>query len=381
MPRKLLAVLLVLSAPWVARAETYLVNPEGTGDFPTIQAAIDAVLDGDVILLSDGTFTGDGNRDISYGGKGIAVRSESDTPEDCILDCQGSSSEPHRGFIFNSDETALSRLRGVTITGGYADGPYTEDNLGGAVYLEGDGYYHPISATIENCVFRENSARSGGGVYCRGYVYTAFSDCVFEANETRVRGIGGGMYCCGYGAFPHLVRCRFIANLNEGMYFHTDASPTIEECEFSGHSRYGLGAGSGAAAIADCRFFDNDGNGLRADFCTITISGCSFWSNHADNGGALRFTWEFSATITDCLFYNNTADESGGAVSLFQSRNEPEGALSSNRGRATQAIRCSRSETARKTRFLAWLSRPAASLSVIALAMSSRDSKVMPAFR
>ncbi len=30
-------------------AKTYLVNPEGTGDFPTIQAAIDAVVDGKVL--------------------------------------------------------------------------------------------------------------------------------------------------------------------------------------------------------------------------------------------------------------------------------------------------------------------------------------------
>ncbi|MCK4305958.1 MAG: hypothetical protein KAY24_17095 [Candidatus Eisenbacteria sp.] len=42
-------------------AETYLVNPEGTGDFPTIPAAIDAVVDGDVIDLTDGMFTGAGH--------------------------------------------------------------------------------------------------------------------------------------------------------------------------------------------------------------------------------------------------------------------------------------------------------------------------------
>ena len=40
-----------------AAAETYLINPEGTEDFPTIPAAIDALVDGDVIELTDGTFT------------------------------------------------------------------------------------------------------------------------------------------------------------------------------------------------------------------------------------------------------------------------------------------------------------------------------------
>jgi len=69
------------------------------------------------------------------------------------------------------------------------------------------------------------------------------------------------------------------------------------------------------------------------------------------------------------------------ADSLFQSRNEPEGTFSSNGGRSPQAMWRSRSETARNMRFLAWLSRLAASLSVIALAMSSKHSKVMSAFR
>ncbi len=47
------AYLILIS--WIAlslakpAAETYLINPEGTGDFPTIQAAIDAVVDGKVL--------------------------------------------------------------------------------------------------------------------------------------------------------------------------------------------------------------------------------------------------------------------------------------------------------------------------------------------
>jgi len=39
-----------------ANAATYVVTPDGTGDFPTIQAAIDAAVTGDVIQLTDGVF-------------------------------------------------------------------------------------------------------------------------------------------------------------------------------------------------------------------------------------------------------------------------------------------------------------------------------------
>ncbi|MCK4414565.1 MAG: hypothetical protein KAY32_13585 [Candidatus Eisenbacteria sp.] len=65
MSRHALLFLLLAASACAAGAETYLVLPDGTGDFPTIQAAIDAALDGDEILLADGTFTGDGNRDLT----------------------------------------------------------------------------------------------------------------------------------------------------------------------------------------------------------------------------------------------------------------------------------------------------------------------------
>ena len=48
-------------------AATYVVTADGSGDFPTIQAAISAAINGDVIELTDGTFTGEGNRDIEFG--------------------------------------------------------------------------------------------------------------------------------------------------------------------------------------------------------------------------------------------------------------------------------------------------------------------------
>ena len=91
-----------------ALAATYLVHPDGTGDFPTIQDAIAAAASGDVIELGDGVFVGAGNRDVSFQGKALTVRSQSGDPSVCVLDCQGAPVDLHRGFSFESARS-LSR--------------------------------------------------------------------------------------------------------------------------------------------------------------------------------------------------------------------------------------------------------------------------------
>jgi predicted outer membrane repeat protein len=55
---------------------TWRVNPEGTGDAPTIQAAIDSALDHDTVMLAPGVYAGEGNRDIHFQAKSIVVRSQ-----------------------------------------------------------------------------------------------------------------------------------------------------------------------------------------------------------------------------------------------------------------------------------------------------------------
>ena len=121
----LLPCLLLLLAAG-SSATTYIVDPDGTGNFPTIQAAIDFSSDGDIIELAAGTFRGDGNRNLDLGGKAVTVRSQGDVPEECIIDCGGSDADPDqtlRGFTFNSGEGPGSIVRGITITNGVAAAP------------------------------------------------------------------------------------------------------------------------------------------------------------------------------------------------------------------------------------------------------------------
>ena len=44
-------------------------------DYTTVQQAIDSCTNGDTVLLAEGTYAGNGNRDIDFRGKAITVRS------------------------------------------------------------------------------------------------------------------------------------------------------------------------------------------------------------------------------------------------------------------------------------------------------------------
>ena len=93
----ILNFVIVLVLAGVVQAETLLVPSE----YGTIQSAIDDANDWDVIIVADGVYTGEGNRDLDCLGKAITVRSENG-PENCIIDCNGIKAEPHRGFYFNN---------------------------------------------------------------------------------------------------------------------------------------------------------------------------------------------------------------------------------------------------------------------------------------
>jgi hypothetical protein len=83
MKRFCLFCLLFLLSPAVALSADLNVP---SAAYPTIAAAVTA--DGDTIILADGTFTGAGNYDVDFGGKSLTVKSASDDPAACIIDCQ-----------------------------------------------------------------------------------------------------------------------------------------------------------------------------------------------------------------------------------------------------------------------------------------------------
>ncbi len=149
-------------------------------EYSTIQAGLVAAYSGDTVLVADGIYTGEGNRDINFMGRAIHLMSENG-PETCIIDCQGTEEDRNRGFWFRNSEDPDSILDGFTIRNGYA---YD----GGGIRIDIN-----CSPTITGCIITGNTAiRDGGGICC----YMAdpvITGNLFSCN--RALGAGGGIYC------------------------------------------------------------------------------------------------------------------------------------------------------------------------------------------
>ncbi|MCA9729445.1 MAG: hypothetical protein R3E12_02855 [Candidatus Eisenbacteria bacterium] len=207
-------VLASLATGSVATAATWIVRPDGSGDFPTIQGAVTGAVDGDVILLTDGTFRGDGNRDVDLQGKSLSIASQSGDPGSCLVDCEGSAVEPHRALTISQAPTSQCEVANVTFRGGEAPGP---DGYGGAIYADGG------SLRIVECRFDTGHAEFGGGVFqISGDL--DLQSCEFVDN--RSANVGGGVVCLNGTA--RIAGCTFIANIGD----HGGGAVVVQEGEF-----------------------------------------------------------------------------------------------------------------------------------------------------
>ncbi len=258
-------------------------------DFATIQQAIDAASYGDIIGVSPGTYTGNGNWDINFKGKAITLRSSSGAGRTTI-DCAGI--EGHRGFYFHQGEDRNSVVRGFTIRGASLTG-----------------------SEIPSDNSSWNSAHSiGGGIFCENSS-PSIIDCVIERCKAEL-GSGIGVV----GGSPLIISC------------------TIERCEAGGLGTAqtgGYGAGIGLVKGSDARIVNSViesntaynkslGAGIYCWKSKVMLSGCDISFNDAHvnvkGGGLYCGGSSAQATLERCIVSNNTAEAGGGIFSELNAR-------------------------------------------------------------
>jgi hypothetical protein len=235
-------VLLVLASS--ASARTWYVRPDGLGDASTIQAAVDSAAAGDTLLLADGVYRGDGNRDVSV-GKWLMIQSESDDPEACIIDCEGSSASPHRAlsiaYLGGGDDPEVS---GLSVVNGW-------HYEGGAIWVD------PPGVDIRNCVFSGNYAGRGGGVFiAESGSPSVISECVFSGNDGNR---GSAVYAIYHHSYVIIEHCLFTNNNSEWCTVGVEDEELgwilveLNNCTFVGNSGYYSAVHSRAAEPDCCR--------------------------------------------------------------------------------------------------------------------------------
>jgi hypothetical protein len=274
--RLLTVLLLGLGAS--TSAEPWHVLPDGSGDYPTIQAAVDAAIDNDVIELADGVFTGLGNCDIDLLGKTLIIRSVGGDPGACVIDCSGVPGPFHRGFLLVNSEGELTTLEGFTITNGTGSTGITA--AGGAILcLNGS------SPAIVNCVFEDNhvvnpEGTTLGGAIHAGGAYPRVIDCEFRSNRA---GYGGALS----GSFALISGCTFVDNVAD------------IQCG-------AIGLGLEPGVLENCTFVRNvapTGGALQAMSASVSATNCILASNLC--GGAISLYGSGSISLTCCDIYGN----------------------------------------------------------------------------
>ena len=318
-------------------------------DYPTIQEGIDASVDGDTVLIAEGTYFENG---IDFLGKAILVigtdPEDSLVVENTVIDGDAIGSV----FYFHSGEDSTSILRGLTIRNGWSA------DFGGGVYCihsspaiqncfitrnsavtKGGGIYgYDSDLILENClVFLNSSLEDGGGLAC----YTSslsVRSCRIEHNTAADD--AGGVFC-SQNSEP-VVTGSTISNNSAsgdgGGIFCLSSKPSLIECMITANEDADYGGGfyckNSQPLFLDCTFTENNtsnaGGGIFADDSNVAIDGGEFSANETGKGGGIAL-YTSSGSISRAIIVENSATHEDGGGGIWCMNSSPE--ILNNRGK------------------------------------------------
>lgn len=221
--------------------------------YPTIQSAIDAAVDGDEIIIAAGIYRESGEIPSGFLDLTISGQGTDETVLSGDLDNNGQGDSVILNCSSGADPLGRLHIRDITFRD--ANGPafrYTQRRVGGA------------TITIERCDFIENrSIEYEGAVFAFNTSGLFVTDCRFVRNHGRV---AGAISYTGYSV--QIVRSQFLGNSSSdtagAVRYHRrntqyDQDMRIEQSVFVGNTGNDVGAIGVAAPlyIDGCTFFDN----------------------------------------------------------------------------------------------------------------------------
>lgn len=297
-------------------SHTYYVAPNGNDSnsgsslapFLTIQNGIDNTVNGDIVTVEDGTYTGPGNVDIDFVGKNITIMSQHGAPS-TIIDCQGDDSNNHRGFYLHSGETSAV-ISGFTVENGYESAVASLAG-GGGILDDGSGL------TIQNCIIQRNTVIGltsnygfGGGIYAHnGSGPVQVTNCTVSGNTSSY---GGGVFdfssnssgaisltSCTITNNMALVACGGVYSVSDSQMDNTASPITLTQCTATGNLAIFGGGG-----------IDNEADSKDS---LITLNKCTASGNmgfygagifNENDGGIIQ--------LSDCVITNNAGQTGSG---------------------------------------------------------------------
>ncbi len=303
-----------------ARATVIHVPSEHT----TIQAGIDAAVNGDTVLVADGIYTDEGNERIDFEGKAILLTSENG-PEVTIIDCKRSG----RGFYFHSGEDTNSVVRGFTIRNAQ-------------VGNDGGGICCGSSPKIVGNIITGNKANSGGGIWCSSSSMAIIEENIIVGNEASH---GAGVYCYGpYVTINNNIITGNTADKCGGGIYCSGPSPIINGNTIKGNTAWGTGGGIYYIAYPSTIKLDTINRGTAVTPCleeradavlTAGIKNNIIIGNFGRSAGGICCNGPLTSTIIGNVITANSTSGYGGGIYCCESpviinantiaRNEREG--------------------------------------------------------